>query len=188
MEDEKLQTEEGLPEQQTEGDRQQESDGQQSPEQSEVGKLKAEIDALKAEIDRKRKEIEFWRNKYQQTVIRVAVINEATKLGAINPELIFELIGSKCELVESDGEQKVVVNMHDSSDEDGGTEAYELPKAIMKLFARYPYLRQKSSAKGAGSKTSDFSPITLESLKSLSLDELRARKDELERLAKAMLG
>jgi len=189
MEDDKLQTEEGLPEQSgEENEGQQEGGGQEQPAESEVEKLADEVEALKAEIEAKQKEVEFWRDKYEQTVIRVAVINEAAKLGALDPKLVFELIGPKCELVESDGEQKVVVNMHDGSDEDGGTKAYELPKAIMKLLAKYPYLRQKASASGAGSKASDISPLTIESLKSLSLDELRARKSELERLAKMLLG
>ena len=163
--------------------------GQDGPELSEVGKLEAEIEALKAELEAAKDEAERWKAKFEGIVIRSAVVQQAAKSGAKDAELIYELLAPKCHLEETDGGYQVIVGLEEKA-KDGSVQIkrYELKEAVEKLLEKYPYLRASSNARGAGSKNSDLAPITMESLKSMSLDELRARKSELERLARMLIG
>lgn len=197
MEDEKLQMDETLPTQTQDKKPDKSNSKDEVKKASEKEEQKDKVENLKDELDIKDKllaqtkqELELYKKRFKDAVIRTAIIAESKNLMAKDPELIYLVLRSSCDVRESsDGGYEIFVRFETRASEGKlEFEELELPRAISKLFDKYPYLREPPKDKGSGSQSSTFSPLTLESVKTLSFEELLARKSELESLAKRLLG
>lgn len=104
------------------------------------GKLEELLEKTKEkytkELEQTRKEAQTYKQLYEETVKKVEITTKASQLGAIDPELVYELVSKKA--VVKDGKVEI--------------DGKPVDEALKELFEKKPYLVKASEKEGSGAE------------------------------------